>query len=111
MNDAGTPSGTTKFDGSFTAFPLTVTILSVSGLPVLNASPILYTVSILNTIAPTSAGSPPVGTFLPVIAFMSIFSAPCGYLGFNGIIFMLSSYLSAFFNASIHSRLFVSMPI
>ena len=72
------PIGTSRFDGTAT-WPVTVVILSIKGFPSTIASAIAAAVATFITIAPMSIGSPPLGTSLPVTAFIICFSLPCGY--------------------------------
>ena len=55
------------FLGSFIAFPSTVIHFFTRGIPVLRYSPIEARVVQLHTIQPTSIGSFPVSTTLPVV--------------------------------------------
>ena len=69
-----------KLPGFLIFSPVTVATRSISGIPFWIASEIAFTVLILSTITPTSAGRPPLGTFLSMTRLMRVFSAPCGYL-------------------------------
>ena len=65
------PIGTSRFFGVTIQSPSTVTIRSISGIPLTNALNIAAQVSALNTQQPTSAGSLPAGSSRPVSAYMS----------------------------------------
>ena len=69
-----------KFPGFLIFSPVTVATRSIRGIPVWIASEIAFTVLILSTTTPTSAGRPPLGTILPITRLIRVFSAPCGYL-------------------------------
>ena len=71
-----------KLPGFLIFSPVTVATRSTRGIPVWIASEIAFTVLILSTTTPTSAGRPPLGTFLPITRLIRVFSAPCGYLVF-----------------------------
>ena len=76
----GVPMSTWKFWGSRTLSPVTVVMREISGLPRTTAS---YTAAAVPTFwqtTPISAGSPPLGTCLPVRISISCFSPPEGYL-------------------------------
>ena len=68
-------------------------------------------VLILLTTAPTSAGSPPRGTCLPITRLISIFSAPCGYLVFATTTSKFSQSAVFAFNSSIASGLLSSITM
>ena len=100
-----------KLPGFLIFSPVTVATRSIKGIPVWIASAIAFTVLILSTITPTSAGSPPLGTILPRTRLMRVFSAPCGYLvlATNTSIFPISATFS--FINSIASGLLSSITI
>ena len=60
--------GTSRFRGSMTMSPETVTTRFTKGIPSQTASPTAAQVAALNTAQPTEAGSPPGGTWRPVRA-------------------------------------------
>ena len=84
---------------------------SMSGSPVWNTSPIADTEPTFWTTTPTVTGSLPEGTSTPVTAWMSIFSAPCGYLTVSGRMVMSRSSGTVRRSASIASGLFFSTPM
>ena len=59
--------------------PVTVVILSINGLPKRTALYMAAAVPTFWTTTPTSIGRPPEGTSRFKVAFISCFSAPCGY--------------------------------
>ena len=74
------------------ASPVTVTILRISGMDSVTASPTETTVSTLSTTHPASAGSIVEFIFLPVVAKISCLSAPCGYFVFKTLTWILDSF-------------------
>ena len=76
----GVPSSTLKLPGRRTASPVTVVIREISGLPFTMASWMATTLPTFWQMMPTSSGSPPLGTCLPVRISISCFSPPEGYL-------------------------------
>ena len=111
ISEMRAPIFTIKFAGFFMPSPVTVTTLSINGLPYLAAS---YTASAVPTFCTTtliSMGSPLGGTSLPVRALISIFSAPCGYLTSSPHTSMFGSFFAAAFILSIASGLLFSIPI
>ena len=74
----GVPMGTIRFFGSLIPWPVIVTIRRRMGSPSATARHTLAQVAMLKTAHPTSLGNPPEGTWRPVTAWMSCFSAPWG---------------------------------
>ena len=70
--------GHSTFFGSITPEPDTVTTLLTTGIPVVMARKMAMVVLMLNTAQPMALGRPPGGTCLPVMAWQSCFSPPCG---------------------------------
>ena len=87
--------GTRRFLGVLTAEPSTVKERLISGFPVSRYLSIKATEATFITTQPTSAGSFPGGTRLPVAESTIIFSAPCGYLERSAMIFIEGSLLSS----------------
>ncbi len=107
----GVPILINRFFGSITPDPVTVVILSMSGIPVFSTLATAAQVPALFTMTPASIGSPPEGTSRPVTAFMSCFSPPCGYLVAKTTTSIPAFPFNALFTASTASSLLSSMPI
>ena len=105
------PMRTSRFFGSATAEPDTVTIRRMTGIPVVKRRYTAPAVSTLNTAQPASAGSLPEGTSRPVQALMSCFSAPCGYLHLRGYSFRRGSSAISFSIPGKVSDLFSSIAM
>ena len=74
------PSRTSKFCACARASPVTVVILEINGSPNSTARCTATAVPTFEQTTPTSAGSLPLGTCLPVRISISCFSPPEGYL-------------------------------
>jgi hypothetical protein len=105
------PTGTIRLAGRLRPWPVTVTMRSMSGMPVSKTSAIAASDPTFCTTTPTDTGSWPEGTSTPVTDWMSIFSAPCGYFTVRGRMVMSRSCGFVFSSAAIASGLFRSTPM
>ena len=112
ISQIGVPTLVIKFLGSFIASPVIVVILSIKGKPVFIDFAIWAAVPTFVTTAPAAAGNAPDGTSLPPVhAYISCFSAPCGYFISRPTTSTSGYGSAALVTASIASSLFTSIPI